>query len=84
MSDLDLGVKLFASVREAVGEEVVVVRLGEGANVADLLDDLAARYPEIGKRRASLAVAVNHEVARADRVLARGDEIALIPPVGGG
>ncbi|RMG06552.1 MAG: molybdopterin converting factor subunit 1 [Planctomycetota bacterium] len=81
---LELGVKLFASVREAMGRDAITVELEDGACVADLLDALAARHPEISAQRAALSVAVNHEFARPDRRLAAGDEVALIPPVGGG
>ena len=84
VSDLQVAVKLFASVREAVGREEVTVRLSPGAAVRDLLERLAAEYPEIARHGRSLAVAVNHEIAPGSRVLLPGDEVALIPPVGGG
>lgn len=82
---LELEVKLFAGVREALGRESVRVRL-EAAEprVADLLERLAAAHPEIERRRASLGVAVNQELASPQRALRAGDEIALIPPLGGG
>ena len=81
---LELPVQLFASVREAVGRDRVTVELDPGASVADLLDRLSAEHPAIARHRSSLAVAVNHEIAPGDRPLRRGDEVALIPPVGGG
>jgi molybdopterin synthase catalytic subunit len=84
MAALELGVRLFASVREAVGAEVVPVSLQEGGRVSDLLDALGAAHPEIASRRGALAVAVNHELAPLDRALSPEDEVALIPPVGGG
>lgn len=82
---LELEVKLFAGVREALGRESVRVRLEEAEpRVADLLDRLAAEHPEIERRRASLGVAVNQELALPKRALQAGDEVALIPPLGGG
>ncbi len=81
---LELAVQLFASVREAVGCDRVTVQLDPDARVGDLLDRLAAEHPAIARHRSSLAVAVNHEIAPADRSLRAGDEVALIPPVGGG
>ena len=83
-ASMELGVKLFASVREAVGAETVDVRLEPGARVADLLEQLARDHPEIASRKGSLAVAVNCQLARGDQELVEGDEVALIPPVGGG
>jgi molybdopterin synthase catalytic subunit len=81
---LELAVKLFASVREELGCDSVAVSLEVGGAVDDLLEILYTSYPEIAARRGGLKVAVNHEVARGGRVLSKDDEIALIPPVGGG
>jgi molybdopterin converting factor subunit 1 len=81
---MQLDVKLFASVREAVGSESVPVTLDTGDRVKDLLEDLCQRFPAIAGQRAALGVAVNHEMSAVERVLVVGDEVALIPPVGGG
>ena len=79
-----LSVKLFASIREAVGHDSVTIDVPAGATVADLRVRLAAAYPDLGEQMRALAVAVNHELAPDARALADGDEVALIPPVGGG
>ena len=81
---LELEVKLFASVREELGCDSIAVSLNPGGQVDDLLRTLCERYPEIAARRGSLKVAVNHELVAPGHVLAKGDEVALIPPVGGG
>ena len=81
---LQLGVKLFAAVREAVGRDRVEVSLPAGSSARDLLDHLVAAYPAIAPWREGLGVAINLELARADAPLSAGDEVALIPPVGGG
>ena len=56
----------------------------EGDSVADLL----SRLPEDGRFEAaalrSAAVAVNQEYAQPGRLLAEGDEVAILPPVSGG
>jgi molybdopterin synthase catalytic subunit len=82
--ELEVQVKLFASLREAVGQEEVTLRLPPGASTGDLLDLLGARYPALAAQRRSLAVAVNMELCRPGRLLQAGDEVALLPPVGGG
>ncbi|MBL4849603.1 MAG: molybdopterin converting factor subunit 1 [Planctomycetes bacterium] len=79
-----LKVLLFAGVREALGCDTVSIRLDSGACVADLLTLLAGEHPEIAARRRSLGVAVNQALAPSDQVLKVGDEVALIPPLGGG
>lgn len=83
-SEIEVGVKLFASLREAVGREQVAIRVPAGATARDLLDALCARYPAVAAQRRALAVAVNMELCRGERVLQAGDEVALLPPVGGG
>lgn len=83
-SEFEVGVKLFASLREAVGRDEVAVRLPAGATTRDLLDSLCRTWPAVAAQRPALAVAVNLELARADRRLEPGDEVALLPPVGGG
>ncbi|MBX3467507.1 MAG: molybdopterin converting factor subunit 1 [Planctomycetes bacterium] len=80
----ELEVHLFASVREAVGRDRVRVALDAPARAADLLDGLAREHPAIAAARRSLAVAVNQAIVGPDHALAPGDEVALIPPVGGG
>lgn len=81
---LTFDVLLFASIREAVGRPVVTATLPPGATVRDLLDALGAAEPAIARQRRALAVAVNHAVVGSAHRLAAGDEIALLPPVGGG
>jgi len=79
---MTLNVKLFASVREAVGSRTETVEMTEGTTVGSLWQSYVSRYPRLG--RVSVAYAVNHEYAGAERELKDGDEIAFIPPVSGG
>ena len=72
-------VRLFAVLRERAGTDHVDLELPEGARVADALAALAGRGG-----RSDVVMAVNREYADGDRVLAAGDELALIPPVSGG
>ncbi len=53
-----------------------------GATAGEVVE-LCRAGAEGGVWRA-LAVAVNQEYARRDRVLLEGDEVALLPPVSGG
>jgi MoaE-MoaD fusion protein len=70
-------VRLFAALRERAGYGE---RELEGvARVADVWPALG-----LGDEPAGLLYAVNREYAGADRALADGDEVALIPPVSGG
>lgn len=84
MPALTFDVLLFASIREAVGRPVVTAHLAQGATAADLLDALGAAEPAIARQRRALAVAVNLAVVGPEHRLVAGDEVALLPPVGGG
>ncbi len=75
---------LFASLREAVGADRLREEVEPGTTARQLLGRLAARHPAIARQGRALAVAVNHAVVAPDHVLAPGDEVALLPPVGGG
>ena len=72
-------VKLFAGVRERAGVAERDIELPRGARVADVWPALG-----LGDEPAALLYAVNREYAARERVLADGDEVAVIPPVSGG
>ena len=81
---LDVDVLLFAGLREAVGRPCVHLSIAGPARVADLLAALEERHPRLRPHRGSFAIAVNRAVVAPDVALAAGDEVALLPPVGGG
>ena len=75
-------VKCFASSREIVGQRELVMDVRAGATVADLRDVLFETYPRLIDLR--LRFAVNAVYAAQEVELHDGDEVACIPPVGGG
>jgi molybdopterin converting factor subunit 1 len=77
-------VRLFASLREAVGRDEVAVELPDGATPEDVWRGLCESHPDVRPRRRSLAVAVNRRYAPFDAALEDGDELVFIPPVAGG
>lgn len=80
-------VLFFGELRETVGTASDVVELADGANVAGLIDELAARGEPWASALTSsdpLRVAVNQEMANTKTVLPDGAEIALFRPVTGG
>jgi molybdopterin converting factor subunit 1 len=72
-------VKLFAGLRERAGSAERQIELPDGAAVEDVWAAL-----ELDEEPRGLLYAVNKQYADRDRVLADGDEVALIPPVSGG
>ena len=76
-------VRLFASLREEVGQESVALELGKPATVADLLRAFSDTYPH-ARSVGQAIVAVNQEVANREAAVEASDEIAFLPPVSGG
>ena len=72
-----VSVKLFAGLRE---------RAGWSERELDGVDRVTDVWPalDLGDEPKGLLYAVNKEYADRDRLLADGDEVALIPPVSGG
>jgi molybdopterin converting factor subunit 1 len=77
-------VRAFAAVRQALGASEVTVELPAGATVAHLLEHLAAEYPTILPVLGRTIVTVNQSYADHHRPVVAGDEIAIFPPVSGG
>ncbi|MCY3820382.1 MAG: MoaD/ThiS family protein [Gammaproteobacteria bacterium] len=79
----------FASLREAVDNDVLDLDIDDGASLDDLRRCLASRLDEdqmaaIGG--ADIRVAVNRRLVHdgEESVLSAGDEVAFMPPVTGG
>ena len=76
-------VRLFAGMREAVGESSVEFDdLPDGARVSELREALEARFPGLSGM-ASMA-AIDGEYVEEDAAIRDGREVAFIPPVSGG
>ncbi len=77
-------VRYFAIYREAAGESQVEIDVSEGSTLGDVLEIVFKRHPKLEKWADSIVCSVNKKYADNDKVLAEGDEIALLPPVSGG
>ncbi|WZN63438.1 molybdopterin synthase sulfur carrier subunit [Chloropicon roscoffensis] len=95
MGEVRLRVLYFAAAREAAGVESEEVSLEEEgtddrgtpyATTEALEELLLGRYPKLKDIFRTVVLAVNMDyVDKGARVkLAPGDEVALIPPIGGG
>ena len=80
---MSVTVLLFASYADALGRRSVALELSPGATVSDALCALRA-LPGGDRLPPAPLVAVNLTYTKGDRVLAAGDELAVIPPVAGG
>lgn len=76
-------VRLFASYAEILGKSEVELTIPEGSTVADVVRSVNGMPGGCGLPPSPL-VAVNYSYATATKLLANGDELAIIPPVAGG
>ena len=84
-SRVQVTVRFFGPVAEAVGRSELVVRLPDRATVADALSAARREIPALEvPMKGPFRVAVGTEYADEERSLSDQDEVCLIPPVGGG
>lgn len=77
-------VRLFGPAREAAGAGTIELALPPGATASDAMRTLAAAHPGLEDLLPRSRVAVNLEYVEGSTRLRPGDEIAILPPVGGG
>ncbi|GMA60661.1 molybdenum cofactor biosynthesis protein MoaE [Alicyclobacillus fastidiosus] len=81
---MQLHVRLFANLREIFEAQQITMEAPDGLEVNGVVPLLMARYPEAVPALTNVMVAVNQVLAPPHAVLHPSDEIALLPPVGGG
>jgi molybdopterin converting factor subunit 1 len=79
-----VNVRLFARLRQLVGNAELSCEVPAGSRVADVWERLAQQYPAIAGHGRSVSAALNAEYARMETPVGDGDEIAFLPPVSGG
>ena len=80
-------IKLFATLRESLGEAEFLLELTEeDNNVASVKKVLSSRGYEWkdALNQPNLVHALNHKVVFTDAVVTDGDELAFFPPMTGG
>lgn len=83
---MNLKVKYFASVREAVGQGSETLQTG-AATLAALRDELIARgepYASALARGKAVRMALDQAMSEESAALREGAEVAFFPPVTGG
>lgn len=81
---MEVTIRLFAVLAESAGQRQLTVPLPPGATPRSAWQQLTAKVPSLAALDTRLLVAVNQEYAGWDRPLRDGDEVAFIPPLGGG
>jgi MoaE-MoaD fusion protein len=77
-------VRLFANLRELVGEREITISLPGGVTVDHLNNEILKRYPQLESFSNKFVTSVNCKVTTGDAIITSSDEIALLPPVSGG
>lgn len=81
---MQLHVRLFANLREVFGTGELTVNVQHAIHPAELIDHIGKTHENAKDVLVNVMVAQNQTLAPADALLTETDEIALIPPVGGG
>ncbi|HEY7461564.1 MAG TPA: MoaD/ThiS family protein [Gemmatimonadota bacterium] len=82
--EMEILVRFFGPAREAAGQSAGRYHVPPGATVEDLARRLAEAHPELEPHLARCSFALNESYAGRRTPLGVGDELAVIPPIGGG
>jgi molybdopterin converting factor subunit 1 len=74
----------FSVLRDVTNTDEIVLEMAEGATVADLLEQVFARWPGLKAWDANLLIALDQTYVKRDAALHENAEVALMPPVQGG
>ena len=77
-------IRLFASHREAVGQNELTLEAPDQAPVNWLAQEGARRHPQLKNSLARSAFAINRRFVEPDTALNDGDQVVILPPVSGG
>ena len=81
---VNVTVRFFASMREAIGADEAVFRVPKGTTLAELTERILRRYPQLDGHQSSWHFAVNQVHAEPDATLRDGDIVAIFPYIAGG
>ena len=82
--EIRVRVRFFAAPREVLGTGEIEMEVPAGMMVGGLMDLLTEEYPALRPYTRFVSVAVNRAYVGMQTELRDGDEVACLPPVGGG
>jgi len=77
-------VSFYSWFKELTGCRQITATLAEGETLADLVQKLVVRFPNLSAMQRSMLMAVGVDYADPKHALKDGDEVSLFPPVQGG
>jgi len=83
-ANYNLKVRLFAILKDVVGEREITITVPSGVTVSYLNNEILKKYPQLRSFSNKFVTSVNYKVTNGDTTISSSDEIALLPPVSGG
>src|SRR5712692_8030863 len=77
-------VLFFGMLKDIVGSGEEQLNVSEGAQLENIFDHYAGRFPRLRELAGSIVLARNHEFSDVSAGVSEGDEVAFLPPVSGG
>jgi molybdopterin converting factor subunit 1 len=77
-------VLFFGMLKDIVGSSEEQLNVSEGAQLENIFDHYAGRFPRLREMAGSIVLARNHEFSDVSAPVNEGDEVAFLPPVSGG
>lgn len=81
---ISVRVKFFGPLRDIVPQDDLTMELPDDCSGEAAFDQLVVLYPELGKWKQSVRLAVNLEYKQFVHGLHASDEVCFIPPISGG
>jgi molybdopterin converting factor small subunit len=81
---MNVRILAFAGVRELIGSASRTLEIPDDASAGDAWDALAREVPKLKEIERSIRLARNGALVERDVRLKNGDELAVMPPFGGG
>ncbi len=77
-------VLLFAGIRDGIGQDQITLEYPEESTLDQLIKDMEKHYPDLLRLFRSCQFIVNCQHIHLDYLLQDNDEVAILPPLGGG
>ncbi len=77
-------VKFFSSFGNLAGTNETEVELSNGATLAQVVEEVLRRYPQLRQFQKYMILSVNNRVAEESTQIQEGDVVGIMPPLGGG
>jgi molybdopterin converting factor subunit 1 len=83
---LEMRVKVlfFGMLKDIVGSSEEQLNVSEGAQLENIFEHYAGRFPRLRELASSIVLARNQEFSDVSARVSEGDEVAFLPPVSGG